>query len=411
MSNNKYKKEKIKLLSSRSALGFIILLGIVSLFADMTYEGGRSLIGQYLKILGASAAAVGIAAGAGEFLGYALRLVSGIFSDKTQKYWTITIVGYVINLFALPSLALVGQWEIAIGLIFAERIGKAIRKPARDAMLSYATSQTGRGFGFGLHEAMDQIGAFLGPTILSLILLIKSQAQKAGDNIEGYKTAFLVLLIPALLAILTLIIARFLFPEPKQLETKKPEIAVKKYGSSYWWYLAGAGLIAAGFADFPLIAYHLKKISIAKEFWIPIFYAGAMAVDAITAIIAGKLFDKKGFPVVIVIFGMSALFAPFVYLGGLVSIIFGLILWGISIGAQESIMRAVVANMAPPEKRGTAFGLFHTGFGVMWFLGSATMGMLYDWNIYAIVIFSVIIQLCAIPVFIKANKESKKQNT
>ena len=130
-------------LPRRSAVGFIVLLGVADLFADMTYEGARSVTGPYLGVLGASAAIVGLVAGFGEFLGYALRLVSGYLSDRTGSYWPITIVGYVINLFAVPLLALTGRWELAVFLIVAERAGRGIRVPARDAMLSKrGSSQT-----------------------------------------------------------------------------------------------------------------------------------------------------------------------------------------------------------------------------------------------------------------------------
>ena len=137
------------------ALKFIILLGIVSLFADMTYEGARSITGPYLALLGASAAVVGFVAGFGELVGYALRLVSGYMADKTRRYWAMTIIGYAVNLLAVPLLALAGNWPMAAILLIAERMGKAIRTPPRDVMLSHAASQVGRGWGFGLHEAMD----------------------------------------------------------------------------------------------------------------------------------------------------------------------------------------------------------------------------------------------------------------
>src|SRR5262245_39443666 len=184
-------------LTRRTAMTFVILLGIVSLFADMTYEGARSITGPYLAVLGASATAVGIAAGFGELIGYVLRLASGYLSDRTGRYWTFTLVGYVVNLLAVPFLALVGRWELAAVLMVAERFGKAIRTPARDAMLSHATTEMGRGWGFGLHEAMDQIGALLGPLIVAAVVFRHA----------GYATAFGVLLLPGLLALSVLVLA------------------------------------------------------------------------------------------------------------------------------------------------------------------------------------------------------------
>src|SRR5262249_27226269 len=136
-------------LAAKSALRFVLLLGVVSLFGDMTYEGARSITGPYLGTLGATAAVVGVVAGAGELVGYALRFVSGLFADRTHRYWATTIVGYAINLFSVPLLALSGSWPAAAGLIITERAGRAIRKPAGDAMLSHAGSVIGHGWAFG----------------------------------------------------------------------------------------------------------------------------------------------------------------------------------------------------------------------------------------------------------------------
>src|SRR5438128_4922170 len=126
-------------LSPSSAFTFVLTLGIVNLFADMTYEGASSINGPYLGALGSSAAAIGVISGVGEFLGYSLRIVAGYVSDKTGKYWLVTFLGYAINLLAVPALALAGNWPLAAGFIVAERVGRAIRKPSVEAMLSYTT--------------------------------------------------------------------------------------------------------------------------------------------------------------------------------------------------------------------------------------------------------------------------------
>jgi MFS family permease len=396
-----------KAFSARSAIGFILLFGVVNLLADMTYEGGRSLVGQYLGILGASAAAIGIAAGAGEFLGYALRFISGWVADRTKRYWTVTLFGYAFQLFALPALAMVGQWRLAVLLVFAERIGKAIRNPSRDAMLAFATSQTGRGFGYGLHEAMDQIGAFLGPLTLTTILYLKGRSESGivENQLAGYRTAFLVLLIPACLAIFTLVAARFLFPKPSdfELQSKTPRIGAKGYNRAFWYYLAAASLMAAGITDFPLIAFHFEKIKLVPEFWIPSMFSMAMAVDALSALVFGILYDRIGFPVLLAMFAIEAATAPLLFLDGVPSAIVGMAIWGISMGTQESIMRAAIADLIPSDRRATGFGMFHMSFGLAWFLGSALMGVLYDRNVNFLVLFSVGIQLLAVPVFLKAN--------
>jgi MFS family permease len=375
-------------LTRRTAMAFVILLGVVSLFADMTYEGARSITGPYLAVLGASATAVGIAAGFGELIGYVLRLASGYLSDRTGRYWTITLVGYVVNLLAVPFLALAGRWELAAVLMIAERFGKAIRTPARDAMLSHATTEMGRGWGFGLHEAMDQIGALLGPLIVAAVLFWR----------EGYPTAFGVLLIPALVALGVLVLARLLYPDPRAFEIGTPPLETQGFPRVFWLYLVAIGLIAAGYADFPLIAYHFQKISLTSEGWIPLFYAVAMGVAAVAALVCGRLFDRLGFLVLGGVALVSCLFAPLVFLGNFRAAMLGMMLWGIGMGAQESIMRAAVAGMVPAARRGTAYGVFNSGYGLLWFAGSALMGVLYDVSLPALITFSVVAQLIAVPL-------------
>ena len=253
-------------ISKKTALHFVVLIGIVSLFADMTYEGARSITGPYLATLGANAAIVGFVAGLGELLGYALRLASGYLADRSKKYWAITIAGYVCNLLAVPCLALAGHWWVAAIFIILERSGKAIRVPSRDAMLSHAGEKMGMGWVFGLHEALDQIGAMLGPLIVAAVLYFKG----------SYQFSFAILLIPALLALTVLGCSRWLYPHPEALEVRCDNLATQGMTSTFWLYVAGAALIAAGYADFPLIAYHFQKTGVLSPIFIPIVYAIAM---------------------------------------------------------------------------------------------------------------------------------------
>jgi MFS family permease len=384
-----------KYLGKAAAWKFIILVGVVSLFSDMTYEGARSITGPFLGSLNASATIIGIVSGLGEFIGYALRLVSGYLTDRLGKYWAITFAGYALNLFVVPLLALAGNWEFAAVLIVMERMGKAIRTPARDAMLSHATTEVGRGWGFGFHEAMDQIGAMLGPLIVALVLYWKG----------GYRAGFAYLLIPAILAVLVITIAARLYPHPQRLEASAPRLETKGLTHPYWLYVVAVGLIGAGYADFPLIAYHFGKVAVAPPNWIPIFYAVAMGVDAVAALILGRLFDRLGMPVIMAVSIQSALFAPLVFLGGFNLALMGMVLWGIGMGAQESIIKAALAEMVPRDRRATGYGMFNTGFGLFWFLGSALMGILYDFSLMSLIIFSVVIQLCSIPIFLRVSKE------
>jgi MFS family permease len=381
---------RARLTGRATALRFIVLLGVVSLFADMTYEGARSITGPYLGVLGASATVVGVVAGLGELLGYTLRFASGYLADRTRRYWVLTVVGYVVNMGAVPLLALTGRWQTAAALMIAERVGKAIRTPARDAMLSHATQQVGRGLGFGVHEALDQVGAVLGPLIVAGVLVARS----------SYRAGFAVLVVPAALAIGVLVAARLLYPSPRELEIDVPRLESAGLRRSFWIYLAGAALVAAGYADFPLIAFHLEQRAVVSATSIPVLYAVAMGVDAFAALVFGRVFDRRGLVVLVVAVLLSALFAPLVFLGGFGAAWVGMVLWGSGVGAQESIMRAAVAEMVPPDRRGAAYGIFNTGYGVFWFLGSVAMGALYDVSITLLVVFSVMAQLVAIPLLL-----------
>lgn len=371
------------------ALRFIVMIGIVDLFADTTYEGARSITGPFLAVLGASSFVVGFVAGFGELLGYAIQFFSGFITDRANTYWRIAIGGYIINLLAVPLLALAGSWEAAAALIITERMGRGIRLPSRDVMLSYASSQVGYGWGYGLHNALDQTGAIIGPLIVAFILFMRGT----------YQMSFAFLLLPAMLAIVTLVISRIVYPTPHDLEVKVPQLG-RGFTRAYWLYIIAISLIAAGFADFALIAYHFQLTGLVSPVLIPIFYAVAMGVDAIAALLFGKLFDKMGISVMIIMAVISTFFAPLVFLGGFYLAFIGMILWGISMGAQESIMRSSVAVMSTVERRGSAFGVLNSVYGISWFAGSVLMGYLYGISIMGLVIFSVIIQIVSIPLFI-----------
>jgi MFS family permease len=382
--------ETRRLLGRASALRFIILLGIVSLFADMTYEGARSITGPYLGVLGASATIVGIVSGVGELVGYALRLASGWIGDRTQRYWAVTIFGYTVNLLAVPLLALAGSWEIAAALMIAERMGKAIRTPARDAMLSHAAGHTGLGWGFGLHEAMDQAGAIIGPLVVSAVLAVR----------YGYAEAFAVLFVPAIIAIALIVAARFYFPQPRDFDISPPALHPEQLKRSYWIFIAAIALIGAGYADFPLIAYHFGQAQIVSTPVIPILYAVAMATDAAAALVLGPLFDRRGIVVIIIAAALAAAASPLVFLGGATLAFAGMILWGIGMGMQESIMRAAVASMTAPDRRATAYGIFNAAFGFAWFAGSIVLGIVYDQSVLTVALLSLILQLLSIPLLL-----------
>jgi MFS family permease len=376
--------------TGRTAFRFVLLIGILSFFADFVYEGSRSILGPFLAVLGASGTVVGVVTGFGELLGYGLRLVSGRLADATGRFWPITIVGYVVQMLSVPALALVSTWPAAAVLIIVERVGKAIRNPPRDVMLSHAAKQVG-GYGwvFGVHEALDQFGAMFGPLAVAAVLAHK------GD----YSLAFGVLVVPALINLALVTVARVLYPRPQDLEHSPPSIDGRGLPRVYWVYLAAAALVAAGFADYPIMAFHWSRNGIVSGDLVAVFYAVAMAVSGAGSLVLGRLFDRFGFSVLIALTAISALFAPLVFLGGLWPALVGAAIWGLGMGVHESIIPAAVAPMVPVQRRASAFGLFTAGYGVFWFLGSAAIGALYDRSVGAVVIFCVITQIAAVPLF------------
>jgi predicted MFS family arabinose efflux permease len=383
---------------AKLAFKFVLTIGIVNLFADMTYEGARSITGPFLESLGASALAVGVIAGGGELLGYVLRSVAGYVADKTHKYWLVIIAGYVINMLAVPALALAGNWPMAAALMIAERTGRGIRKPAVDAMISYAGKSIGRGWVFGLNEGLDQAGATFGPLIVALVLF----------KHEGYQIGFGVLLVPALLCLATLVFARFTYPEPHKLEEGSTELLeTKGFPKAFWIYVTAGALIAAGFADFSLISFHFKKVGAVSDTEVALFYAAAMGAGAITNLVFGRLFDRMGFSIAAVAFLAGAMFAPFVFVGRFWLVLTGMILWGVGMGAQNSLLKAMLSSVIPAAKRSTGFGLFYTAFGIAWFIGSAAMGFLYERSLFTLIIFSVVCQLAALPTFLWGNAQAR----
>lgn len=428
---------------SRGAFTFIVLMGIVSMFSDMTHEGARSVLGEYLNLTGASAAAIGFVSGFGELCGYSLRLLSGFWADKTKHYWGLIIFGYTIQVLAIPALALVPDngWIFACSLVVLERVGKAIKKPAKNTLVSFAADEIGTGKGFALQEFLDQLGAFLGPLLLFLVgLIIGTQ-----DLFGTYRLGFLTLGIPAFITIVLTVLAWHFYPHPENFDqpatspenthaptdpprepcapdstgdtptsdaltndaptsTLPPVSAATpgfRFNRAFALYMAAICLFAFGFADFTLITLHAAKTAAFPKSALALLYAGAMAVDAIAALIFGTWFDHIGLRALIVSTLLTAPFSAFVFLSGNPWFIsFGIVLWGLGMGAQESIMKAAVAKIMPKDRRATGFGIFETGFGIAWFLGSWLIGALYDLNIPAMVAVSIISQLTSVGFYL-----------
>lgn len=384
--------------TAKSALRFALFVGVINLLADFTYEGGRSIAGPFLGSLGASATAIGVTAGLGELIGYGLRSLSGIFADRSQKYWPMAIIGYAINQFAIPLLALVTTWPLGASCIVAERTGRAIRKPAMDAMLSHAGKSIGSGWVFGLNEALDQTGATFGPLLVATIIYFG----------HSYRAAFAIFVIPALLCLALVLLAQRHYPHPHDLETSAAG-STAGLTSPFWIYLIAGALLGTGLADFALIGFHFQQANVIAPNIIPVYYAVAMGSGALSGLLFGHLFDRFGPTIVVISALLSAAFAPFVFLGNASAALFGMILWGIGIGIEGSLLKALVTEIVAARKRGTAFGLYDTGYGIAWFLGSAIMGVLYDRSLTALVIFSVVSQLLAVPtLFVARNRQYPK---
>lgn len=397
------------------AMIFIILFGIVSLFSDMTHEGASSIRGAYMSLLGASAGAIGFVSGLGELIGYSMRYVFGKLTDKTKRYWLMTIAGYVLDVLAVPALALVGEhgWIAACGLLIIQRMGKAIKKPAKDTIMSFAASQEGVGKSFGIQEVLDQIGAFLGPVLLYIVMLFKTE----GNTFEIYSRCFAVLAVPGAITILLLLITKYKFPNPENFEPEEKRFTPFKVKKEFIFYIAGISLFAFGFIDYSIIIMHVSKTytnisaqltetsSLVNSGTLPLLYAGAMLVDAVAALVFGLMYDKKGVKALAWSTVISAPFAILVFgTKSTSALLLGIALWGVGMGAQESILKAAVTKMVPKSSRATGYGVFECSFGVFWFLGSWLLGVLYDISIPAMITVSVVSQLAAIPLYIASDK-------
>lgn len=379
----------------KSALAFIVAFGIVSLFADMAYEGMRGITGPYLALLGATGTAVGVIAGTGELFGYLLRLASGRLADRTHAYWPITLAGYVLQMATVPLMAFAGVWWAAALFIILERSGKALRNPAANTMMSRAGEQIGQGWAFGLHEALDQTGALIGPLITALVLARHGQ----------YTTAFLWLGVPALITVLIVIGVSLRYPFAGSVAPKTAgQGRDGQLPHTFWLYAISAGLVAFGFADWPLIAYHFAQAKVLSAPTVPVLYAAAMGATGVGALVFGRLFDRIGFVVLVPAILIAAIAPPLVFLGGETAAIIGTLCWGVALGVETSALNAGVARLVSDSARANAFGIFSAVFGICWFAGSAVLGALYDISFPLLVGVSVVAELAAlIPLFAVLN--------
>ncbi len=364
----------------------------------MVYEGARSITGPLLASLGASGLVVGIVTGVGEAAALGLRLISGPLTDRTQRFWAWTLSGYTLTIVSVPFLGLAGALWIASTLVIAERVGKAVRSPAKDTLLSHATSVTGRGRGFAVHEALDQIGAVTGPLVVAVIL------ASTGDD---YGPALGVLAVPGIVALYLLLWLRRRVPSPADYEkvpvdapTVTDAVTMTKTKTSlprsFWGHALFTGVTMTGFATFGVLSFHMVHDGVLQAAWVPVIYAAAMGADAASALVSGWAYDRFG-PVTLAALPILAALIPLVAFSATPAIVVaGALLWGASVGIQESTLRAVVADLIPPRRRATAYGVYAAVLGAATAVGGALTGFLYDVSITVLIAVTAAIQLAAL---------------
>ncbi|MFE0680592.1 MFS transporter [Streptomyces sp. NPDC058961] len=379
-----------------SAWRFVIAFGTVSLLADFVYEGARSITGPLLAHLGATAAVVGVVTGIGEAAALVLRLGSGPLADRTRRFWAWTISGYALTVITVPVLGLASALWVACALVIAERVGKAVRSPAKDTLLSHATAVTGRGKGFAVHEAMDQIGALIGPLIVAAVL------AATGDH---YAPALGVLALPGLAVLILLFWLRARVPDPTQYEipaptataltTKGPQVR-ERLPRAFWIYAAFTAATMSGFATFGVLSFHLIAEHLLTPAAVPVLYAGAMAVDAVAALATGWAYDRIGPKVLAVLPVLAAAVPILAFTRSVPLVVAGALVWGAAMGVQESTLRATVADLVGPHRRATAYGIFAAVVGAATAAGGALAGLLYDVSIPLLITVTACIQAAAL---------------
>ncbi|MGO4256004.1 MFS transporter [Marmoricola sp. RAF53] len=351
----------------------VLAFGFVSLFADMVYEGMRSIAGPYLGELGASAAAVGLITGAGEAAALILRLVAGTVADRTQKHWTLTIVGYGLTAVCVPLLAFapaLGAAGLAYAtvLILAERTGKALRSPSKSVLLASAARSIGRGKGFGVHKALDQVGSFAGPLVVAGVAAVAS-----------VQAGLAVLVVPGAIAMALLFVLRRHLDTTDLPEQPVPAAVTGRVPlpRRFHAFAVAVGLTTAGLLTFGLFGYHLTESGLVSAPLVPVVYAGAMAVAAVAALVTGSAFDRFGGGTLVVLPALVAPVPALVFGDRLGVALAGIALWGAATGIQDSTVKALVADLVPHRHLGTAYGVFAAYQGVAALLGGTLAGLLY----------------------------------
>jgi MFS family permease len=337
----------------------------------MVYEGARSVGGSYIEELQGPSIASAIAA-SGDFIGYGLRFVSAVIATylaSSLAFWGFTILGYAMTATAIPLLAYAGSWEYATLLYLVERVGKGLRAPVRDVVLAEVTEDIGRGKGFGIHELMDQMGAVAGPLLVALMI-----------SFYSYRLAFLALAAPGAISIALVVTAFALYPKLKSLEVSRPRISFRGLGRKFYVYTLATILLSLGYVHWMNVSYFLKYWNVLGDADIALAYMVAMLTDAVIAVPIGVLYDKIKFkslylaPLSALASAILFIYTPTLMGAGEVTARIATYamaaLWGITMGCFETIMRASIADLLPPEKRALGYGVYGLVYGVSWTIGS-----------------------------------------
>jgi MFS family permease len=366
---------------------FVFAFGLISLFADMVYEGARSIIGPYLGTLGASATLVGLVAGTGELIGYGLRLASAYLVTRTRHYWLWTIAGYALTVLSVPLIGAFGGLVSAMLLYGGERLGKAVRSPAKDTLLSHASAATGRGKAFGVHQFMDQLGAVAGPLLLAAMLVYHPR---------DYRLAFAALGAPGIGVLTILLWLRARVPDPQMYEPavggeRRPNVGAQSSDAAspsagralparFWQYVATVAVLSCGMASFPLLAFHAQTRHLLSDAMVPVLFAVAMLVDGLTGLLIGHAYDRRGPAVLLAVpiaaCGAALAFASFVWL-----IWVGVAIWGMVTGILDSTVKAAVTELVPADARALAFGWLSLARGLGLLIAGGVLGVAYDHSI------------------------------
>ncbi len=406
------------------------MFGLVSLAADMVYEGARSLYGPLLAALGASSVVVGAVTGAGEAMALVLRLVFGPMADRTGRYWGLTIAGYALTIVCVPLLAVtpfVGGAGLALAaaLILLERSGKAVRSPSKSALLAHVARSVGRGRGFGIHKAMDQTGAFAGPLLVAAIV----------SATGAMWTGLAALALPGVVALVLLLAIRARVPDPSVYDgsaaapstppttapatTAPPAAAAPARGwlagalgaglpREFFLFACAASLTTGGLVTFGLIGYHLSVGGLAPVAQVPVIYSGAMLTEALAALGVGWLYDRVGPSVLYAVPVLVAAVPPLALSGGLATALVGIAVWGLAFGLQDSTIKAYVADIVEAPRRATAYGVFAGIQGVAAILGGVTAGWLYARSVPALTLGVGLVQAAALTLMVLAVRRARR---